>query len=118
MCLRFDIAKLGNRDWVGGIVGVLEKRRASPQDGSISVPKHLKRFFGYLSTSKAKNLTIRVVQSAMDLSKRQLGCDIGLEAKVIYGMSHEDLDAHVDSDMHKWHKDLDVRAALSRSLIH
>ena len=102
-----DIAELGNSDWFGSIIGLLETHRASPQDKSFCIPQHLKKFFGYNSTRKAKNLTIRIVKSAMDLSKRQLGCDIGLAAEVIYDMSHEDLDVHVDSNMDKWHDDLD-----------
>lgn len=104
-----DIAELGNSDWFGSIIGLLETHRASPQDRSFSIPQHLKKFFGYNSISKAKKLTIRVVQSVMDLSMKQLSCDIGLTAKVIYGMTHEDLDSHVDSNMHLLHPGLDPK---------
>jgi len=104
-----DIAELGNSDWFGSIIGLLETHRASPQDESFSIPQHLKKFFGYNSIRKAKKLTIRVVQSVMDLSMKQLSCDIGLTAKVIYDMTHEDLDSHVDSNMHLLHPDLDPK---------
>jgi len=44
----------------------------------------------------------------MALSIKKFDCGIGLEAEVMsmFDMSHEDLDRHVDSNMHAWHQNL------------